>query len=104
MEKIRMDLTARQLVMLTKWAKKTAPRLGEALAELQGLAESAWMDYEMDGSGELGAVIARGHERCAEQICREHGFFNIYHFMSALEMLTSKKFVYNSGVQQFAPR
>lgn len=49
-------------------------RLSKAASAVWNIEEHAWMDYELDGSGECGALIAASHERSKLLAVGEQGF------------------------------
>ena len=53
-----------------------------------------YQDYDMDGSGECGKMIADGWDRIRDRLVQRFGFANMQHFMAVVERRTSKRWAY----------
>lgn len=68
--------------------------LGEVVGKVMATYNDENADYDMDGSGECGAMIARGWDKYREKIVTGYGFANLYHFAAVVAARTTEKWVY----------
>lgn len=73
-------------------------RLSRAASAIWKFNEHTWMDYEMDGSGDCGPLIAKAHQTSRVAILEEHGF-TPEAYNEALNERLDSKWLYFSGLE-----
>lgn len=73
-------------------------RLSRAASAVWRIDQDAHMDYEMDGSGDCGEMIARAHNRAKLAAIEEQGF-SAESYNAALAERLDSKWLYFSGLE-----